>query len=191
MFINYIILLTADPQELINRQDKQKKLTIAYFFATTLSCARAKASLAKRDSRDKSVQSSAKYDSIVQVRMADGGLRPCVQVAVYSCRRGFESHSWQFLTVLPSWTLDWQIKPARITFSRLKNIAIVIYFKPVKGKRIIFQNILSTLKPENFSAWCFWSQKSTSNLKNSNHCTKQNKRLMEISGKSDFMFLFY
>ena len=29
------------------------------------------------------------------------GLRRCVQVAVYSCRRGFESHSWQLILFSP------------------------------------------------------------------------------------------
>ena len=77
------------------------------------------------------------------------GLRRCIQVAVYSCRRGFESHSWQFFIVLPSLTFDWQIKPARITFSRLKKHCDYNLLQASPGEKV------STLKPENVSAWCF------------------------------------
>ena len=66
------------------------------------------------------------------------GLRRCIQVAVYSCRRGLESHSWQFFIVLPSLTFDWQIKPARITFSRLKKHCNCHLLQANQGKKDLY-----------------------------------------------------
>ena len=45
------------------------------------------------------------------------GLRRCVQVAVYSCRRGFESHSWHYFFSSSLWHYFFFLLLFDITFS--------------------------------------------------------------------------